>query len=178
MIRKVDAEDLEAIDRLIRAEIEEGLAVFRAGDPGARLRARIAGGRQPARGHRLRLKIAVPALLAAAAGAVALVVITRPPAGRPIDPAEIEAVIGRSPWFSRTSAPPERVTAASGTRGGLETALAIAARAKDDVELKTFFLPSRHKVPSLSTEERMRILCREKVIEQALALLMERSKET
>jgi len=181
MKRTADVRDLEVMDRLIRDEIEEALGPFRAGDSEKRLRGRIAQGPEPVRSKRFLERAAVPALLAAAAGAVVLMVVTRPSVPRPVDLADIVEVLGRFSTLARPAAEPSAATDLAAGRpeatAGLEKALAIAAWLKDEDERKAPLRESLGEVPSYSMEERMRILFKDKIIERALEIVKEKSKE-
>jgi hypothetical protein len=174
MSRKVDVRDLETVDRLVRTEIEEGLAAFRADGAEARLRARIAAGPGPVRRRRLLVNAAVPILLAATA--VALIVVTRPPARRPIDARDFMTVLLRSPSLVQFRAGAFLEPVPHGAPGGFERALA-AARSSGGTERGPEAGEGPDKTPSLSPSDRMRILYKDKVIERALTLLISKSKE-
>jgi hypothetical protein len=176
MNRKLDVRDLETVDRLVQAEIEEGLAAFRAGGAEPRLRALVAAGPWPARRRRPHAKASVPILLAAAAAAVAVIVVTSPPAPRPIDARDLMAVLLRSPSLAqfRARAFPEPVT--HDANGGFERVLS-AGRSGGGTVGASGTGEGPDKVPSLSPSDRMRILYKDKVIERALTLLISKSKE-
>jgi hypothetical protein len=179
MNKNVDSRDFEAMGRLIEGEIQEALDAYRAGDPEKRLRGRIAWGAGPVRTKPSLVKAAVPAVLAAALGAVLLIVITRPRALPPIDPGDIVAVLSRFPSMSRPAAEasPARRAGIAEAAGVFEHALAAAGRWKEEEERKTPVRDVLPDVPAYSMKERMKILLEDKVIERALALLTEKSKE-
>lgn len=118
MNRKVDIRDLETVDRLVQAEIEEGLAAFRAGGAESGLRALVSAGPGPVRRRRLLANAAVPILLTAMA--VALIVVTRPPARRPIDARDFMTVLLRSPSLVRIRAGSSPGPGPRDTVGGFE----------------------------------------------------------
>jgi hypothetical protein len=175
MNRKVDIRDLETVDRLVQAEIEEGLAAFRAGGAESGLRALVSAGPGPVRRRRLLANAAVPILLTAMA--VALIVVTRPPARRPIDARDFMTVLLRSPSLVRIRAGSSPGPGPRDTVGGFERALAAAGRSGGGTERASEAGEGLAKAPSLSPSDRMRILYKDKVIERALTLLISKSKE-
>jgi hypothetical protein len=175
MSRKVDLRDLETVDRLVRTEIEEGLATFRADGAEARLRTRIAAGPGPVR-RRPLASMAVPILLATSAAVIAFLLVTLPPDRRPIDARDFMTVLLRSPALARPSAEASQGPMSRDGGGGFERALA-AARSSGGTERSSETGAGPAKAPSLSLSERMRILYKDKVIERALMLLINKTKE-
>jgi hypothetical protein len=175
MNRKVDARGFETVDRLVRTEIEEGLAAFRADGAEARLRARIAAGPGPVR-RRPLASMAVPILLATSAAVIAFLLVTRLPAHRPIDARDFMTVLLRSPALARPPAGAFPEPVPHDAPGGFERALA-AARSSGGADRSSETGAGPAKAPSLSLSERMRILYKDKVIERVLMLLINKTKE-
>jgi len=175
MSRKAEVRDLGMLDRLVRTEIEEGLSAFRAGGAEARLRARIAAGPGPDR-RRPLASMAVPILLATSAAVIAFLLVTRPPAHRPIDARDFMIVLLRSPALGRPPAGASQGPMSRDGGVGFERALA-AARSGGGTDRSPETGAGPAKAPSLSLSERMRILYKDKVIERALMLLINKTKE-
>jgi hypothetical protein len=184
MTRKIDDRDFERADRLVRAEIDEALAVFRSGDLERRLRSRIAADGQPVPVKPSLMKIAVPAaalLLLASTAALVLFLTLRSPVPAPVDPGLMADVLGRFPSLSGPDAGPlprrggeERMSEAG---GGFEDALILVERRKEEEERGSSVQDGKPAAPALSMKERMKILFKDKVIERALTLIAVKSKE-
>ena len=184
MNKKMDVRDFEEIDRLIQSEVDEALRAFRSWDFVKRLRTRIAADDRPVRAESFLKKAAIPAaatLLLAVSAALFLLDVHRSSGPGPIDPRTFAAVLSQLPSFSRPASvsPPGPAEEAGMFKagGGFESALASAERRKAKEEGETSVRAGTPRVPALSMKERMEILFRDRVIERALALLTDKSKE-
>ena len=184
MNKKMGARDFEEIDRLIQNDVDEALRVFRSGDFGKRLRARIVAEAGAKTARSFLRKTAIPAAAAtllAVSAALFLVNIHRPPAPTPFRPLYFEALLRQLPAFSRPAAElpsgPDRAAGMSGSGGGFLSVLASAERRKAEEEQKIISPTNRPKVPGLSLRKKMEILYKDKVIERALMILIGKIKE-
>jgi hypothetical protein len=182
MNKKTDDGDFEEIGRLIQDDVDEALRVFRSGDFGKRLRARIAADERAVKAKSFLRRIAVPsATLLAVSAALFLLNVHRSPAPCPVYPRLFVAVLSQLPAFSRSAAEfpsgPAGMAGMSEAGGGFQSALASAERRKREGEREPTFRPDGMRVPVLSLKKKMEILYKDKVIERALVLLIGKSKE-
>ena len=182
MNKKMDDRDFDEIGRLIQYDVDKALRVFRSGDFGKRLRARIAADGRAVKAKSCLRRIAVPstALLAVSA-ALFLLNVHRSPAPWPVHPRFFAAVLSQLPAFSRSAAEapsgPAGEVGMSEAGGGFQGALASAERRKKEEERETPLRAEGLRVPVLSLKKKMEILYRDKVIERALVVLIGKSKE-
>lgn len=186
MTDKIGAKDHEEIDRLVRSEIGQALEKYRAGDPEARLRRRLAAEKKPERRRApLLARIALPAaavlLIVVAAVVYRLVVPSQGPVRTPIEAGPIAAVLRELPPFSgpapELAAGPAGGTEAPRTGGAIASVIG-AAVAGAAVEAGPG--PARadlRKAAPLTMKKRMEILFKDKVIERVLISWAVRAKE-
>jgi len=182
MNKKMDDRDFDEIGRLIQYDVDKALRVFRSGDFGKRLRARIAADGRAVKAKSFLRRIAVPsATLLAVSAALFLLNVHRSPAPWPVHPCFFEAVLSQLPSFSRSEAEspsgPAGVAGVSEAGGGFRSALASAERWKKGKERETPARADGPRVPVLSLKKKMEILYKDRVIERALVLLIGKSKE-
>lgn len=182
MNKKIDNGDFEEIGRLIQYDVDEALRVFRSGDFGKRMRARIAADEGAARAKSFLRRIALPsATLLAVCATLFLLFVHRLPAPRPAHPRLFATVLSQLPAFSRSvgefPSGPAGVAGMSEAGGGFQSALASVERRKKEEERGTLLRPDGSRVPVLSLKRKMEILYKDKVIERALLLLIGKSKE-
>jgi len=187
MSRKIEPNDLEEIDRLIRNEVGEALAKFRAGDFEGRVRGRIAATKRPAKGILFLLKIAVPAaaiLLLAVVAGVDLFDPRPAPGPAPIDPGDFAAVLSRLPSFLAPAS--EQAPRPSGKPALSEAGRAFATvigsvggggQGEKGAEEENLARGPSPRVVPFTMKKRMEILFKDKVIERVLMSLTDRSKE-
>ena len=184
MNKKMDDRDFEEIGRLIQYDVDKALRVFRSGDFGKRLRARIAADERAVKTKSFFRRIAVPsAALLAVSAALFFLNVHRSPAPWPVHPRFFVAVLSQLPSFSRsaTESPsgPAGEVERSEDGGGFQSAFASIERRKEKEEedreppLRT----EGPRVPVLSLKKKMEILYKDRVIERALVLLIGKSKE-
>jgi hypothetical protein len=182
MKKTIAPEDFEEIDRLVRAEVEEALAHFRAGDFERRVRRRALAEAGPARGIGPLAKFAIPAAAVLVLVVLASVLFfspSRPPLRIPIEPADFTAVLSLLPAFSAPS--PETSPQPSG-----EADLSPAGRMFTKVfstigegwraEPVAVESDLRRAAP-LTMKERMKILFKDRVIERVFVSRAPKSKE-
>ena len=182
MSRKIEPNDLEEIDRLIRNEVGAALVEFRGGDFEARVRRRLAAEERPSRKKTpLLVKSAVPAmaavLLAVLAGVIAIVA----PGRAPIDAGLIATVLRELPPFAPAASdpsagrPPAEETEPGG--GAIARALGSAGSRPEGGAGEAGSGDTAPKAPQLTMKKRMEILFKDKVIERVLLSCAPRSKE-
>lgn len=182
MNKKMDDGDFEEIGRLIQYDVDEALRVFRSGDFGKRLRARIAADERAVKAKSFLRRIAVPsATLLAVSAALFLLNVHRSPAPWPVHPRFFAAVLSQLPSFSRSAAEspsgPAGEVGMSEAGGGFQSAFASIERRKEEEDRETPLRADGLRVPVLSLKKKMEILYKDKVIERTLVLLIGKSKE-
>lgn len=175
-------EDFGEIDRLVRAEVDEALARFRAGDFEGRVRKRALAEPVPGRRIPLPAKLAFPAAAVLALLALASVYLfnpSGPPRRASIDPADLAAVLSLLPAFS--AAPPEASLRPSeeaelSAAGRMFTRVFSTVGAGGRAEPVAVESDLRRAAP-LTMKERMKILFKDRVIERVLLSCAPKSKE-
>jgi hypothetical protein len=174
----------EDVSALIKEEEEQALAFFRSRDFENGLKRRL---QETARGKKqtvLNRRLAAPALGAALVLIIAgifLFVLRRSQAGPPQEFKALSFALAQLPGLSPHPEPewpesPEKIET-SRLAESVSQALVRAEQAKKQVEENIFVPAEKGKVPRLSLEQKMEILFQEKVIERALLLYKNDSKE-
>ena len=176
--QKPDRPD-ETIDRLIAAETESALAKFRAGDFNARVQRRIEA-RTPAPVKRSAFLgiIPKPAWIAAATAVVVLaaaaVLFFSPVKERkPLMASAIEQLILHAPAAENAGIPPvQKPGESSPTLSPMESTIVRALLAGKAGASRQRMPEARVlRIPSLSLEEKVKILLIDKSVERVLALM-------
>jgi hypothetical protein len=179
----------DELETLIREDENKALAVFRIGDFEAKVRARIAEtGGEPRRRPFFMQSIPVPAVamalvIVAAVAAAAIMFWPRQPS--PL----LTANDVRALWTALDGSPGVRVLSEPGTLAtvepgrqsespsSFERALSLLRAQRQTRENEAASGLAEKPVPHLSFRDKVRILFRDKVIERALLLAIEKSKE-
>ena len=174
---------------LIREEQDRALAVFRKGNFEARVRARITEtAEEPRRRWPVLRSLSVPAVALAfviIAVAVAAVIMFRPRPSPHLwtagDIRGLRTALEASPGVKILAEPRTREAAPPGGRAedmsSFERALSLLRAEKQTLETEAAPDLTEKPVRRLSSRDRVRILYRDRVIERALLLAIEKSKE-
>lgn len=177
-------EDFREIDRLVRAEVEEALARFRAGDFEGKVRRRVSAEPLPGRWASLPAKLALPAAAALALLVLASVYLFdpgRPPLRTAIDAGPIAAVLRDLQPFAASAPEPAAGPAGEmgipGSGGAIASALEAAGPWNDRGAGPDAVGAGALKGTPLTMKKRMEILFKDKVIERVLLSCAPKSKE-
>ena len=177
-------DDFEDVSALIKKEEEDALAFFRTGNFKQRLEIRLreipGDKRQAFPFWRMAVPVLALVLVVIMAG-IFFFIRKRPGAVPPSERTALAAALRQLPGFSHP--PAWEWTAAPGQTGtsrlaeSVRLVLVAAEQIKKEEERRVSIPAGTGKVPRLSLDQKMEILFKERVIERALLLIKDDSKE-